>query len=730
MSPSGEEGSTGAGGADRCATVPDGHARRDVAPAGGATSLVIDAAGGGSILHWGAQLGACDLDASAAALMRPAVHGGLDSVAPVGLIAEHASGYPGRPGLSGSTERGTEWAPRFRHVATSEVFDGVDVSAVDDVAALRLHTTVRPVDGGVIVLATTLINDATQDYWLDDLAMTIPLPDHATELLRFQGRWCRELHPVRHPLGPDSVLIENRRGRTSHEHMPLVFLGTTGFGEAHGEVWGLHLAWSGNARITAGRLPDGRAVVQLGELLHPGEIRLGPGESYTTPPVMLAHSTEGLTPTSRQFHAVARSSPAHRQRPRPIVLNTWEAVYFDHDLDTLRRLAERAAAVGVERFVLDDGWFGGRRGDTAGLGDWWVSPDAHPGGLAPLIDTVTGLGMEFGIWVEPEMVNPDSDLYRAHPGWALADQRYDPVTARHQLVLDLTRDDAATEILRRLDALLADHDISFLKWDMNRDHVQATGPDGRAGTHAQTLALYGLLDELRRRHPDVEIESCASGGARIDLGILRRTERVWTSDCNDALERQTIQRWASTLIPPEVMGAHVGPSTSHTTGRTQSLGFRAATALFGHFGLEWNLLTLDDAALADVASWVELAKRFRGLIHGGDVVRVDHVDPHALVHGVVSHDRREGLFAYVQMSNGPSLVAPAVRLVGVFDPDRSYRVTLVDTPGTNPGRRLAKEHIPLEDGSELTGRQLAAHGLRPPVCHPESVELIHFEAVS
>ena len=302
------------------------------------------------------------------------------------------------------------------------------------------------------------------------------------------------------------------------------------------------------------------------------------------------HSTTGLGAASRQFHAVVRSSPAHRDRPRPVVLNTWEAVYFDHDFDTLTRLAERAAAVGVERFVLDDGWFGGRRDDTPGLGDWWVSPDAHPDGLAPLIERVRALGMEFGIWVEPEMVNPDSDLYRAHPDWALADPGYEPVLGRHQLVLDLAIPAAFDEILGRLDALLGDHDIAFVKWDMNRDHVQATGADGRAGTHAQTLALYRLLDELRRRHPDVEFESCSSGGARIDLGILQRTERVWTSDCNDALERQTIQRYASTLIPPEVIGAHVGPPTAHTTGRTQSLAFRAATALFGHFGIEWNLL--------------------------------------------------------------------------------------------------------------------------------------------
>jgi len=405
------------------------------------------------------------------------------------------------------------------------------------------------------------------------------------------------------------------------------------------------------------------------------------------------------------------------------VLNTWEAVYFNHDFDTLVSLAERAAAVGVERFVLDDGWFGGRRDDTAGLGDWWVSPEAHPAGLAPLIERVRELGMEFGIWVEPEMVNPDSDLYRAHPEWALADSAYDPVLGRHQLVLDIARPDAYAEIFARLDALLTDHDIAFVKWDMNRNHAQATGADGRAGTHAQTLALYRLLDELRGRHPDVEIESCSSGGARIDLGILSRTERVWTSDCNDALERQTIQRFASTLIPPEVMGAHVGPPQARTTGRTQSLAFRAATALFGHFGIEWNLLTLADDEMDELSAWVALHKRFRGLLHGGDVVRVDHDDQHAFVHGVLSRDRRAGLIAYVQLTSARALAPRPVRIPDL-DADRRYRVELIDSPGRPVAAWLTRDALPIGDGLELTGRQLEAHGVRIPPAPPESVVLI------
>jgi alpha-galactosidase len=696
----------------------------------GGTSFVVDmSAGCGATVHWGAPVGGADaLASTAAALTMPATIGGLDVVAPITLVPEHGSGFPGRPGLSGHRSNGGAWAPRFVADSVSTQSGGVTIDSVDTAAGLRLRIEVARHAGGAMCVSAELTNDGVDEYWVDDLAITLALPAHVGELETFHGRWCREFHPQRRTFDGGPFLAENRRGRTSHESPPLLWAGTTGFGEQRGEVWGAHLAWSGNSRVLAARLPDGRAMVQLGELLHPGEIVLAPGDSYSTPPVYAVHSTAGLGAASHQFHAVVRSSPAHRERPRPVVLNTWEAVYFNHDFDTLVRLAERAASVGVERFVLDDGWFGGRRDDTAGLGDWWVSTDAHPKGLTPLIERVGALGMEFGIWVEPEMVNPDSDLYRDHPEWALVDPDYEPVLGRHQLVLDLGITAAYEEILGRLDALLGDHDIAFVKWDMNRDHVQASGAGRRAGTHAQTIALYRLLDELRRRHPDVEFESCSSGGARIDLGILQRTERVWTSDCNDALERQTIQRYASTLLPLAVIGAHVGPPAAHTTGRTQSLAFRGATALFGHFGIEWNLLTLADDELVAVAAWVELYKHHRDLLHGGDVVRVDHDDSHAYVHGVIAGDRSRALFAYVQLTSAQPLLPRPVR-VPDLDPDQRYHVELVDLPGGPDGRRLTRGETAIEAGLELTGRQLAAHGVRLPVVNPESVELLRIEAV-
>ncbi len=412
--------------------------------------------------------------------------------------------------------------------------------------------------------------------------------------------------------------------------------------------------------------------------------------------------------------------------PRPVVLNTWEAVYFDHDLPTLRELADVAAAVGVERFVLDDGWFGGRRDDTAGLGDWWVSESVWPSGLGPIIDHVTGLGMDFGLWVEPEMVNPDSELYRAHPDWTLTTAGYEPVLGRQQLVLDFGRPEVREHLFAAVRELLDTYDIRYLKWDMNRDLVQASR-HGRPGVHGHVVGLYEGLDGLRFSHPEVEIESCASGGGRADLGVLRRTQRIWTSACNDAVERQRIQRGFSMLFPPEVMGSHIGPEQAHTTGRRQHLDFRAATALFGHLGIEWNLLRASPEERKAVAAAVALHRRLRPLLHGGTVVRGDHPDPAALVHGVVSEDRRHAVFAYVQLTTSASMVPLDARLPGLTA-DLDYEVRVIDDLG--PVRELSRRRPAWMGESTVaaSGSFLAHRGLPMPALLPETVLLLELTA--
>jgi alpha-galactosidase len=698
----------------------------------GGVAVVLDVGTGApTVLHWGRTLGAgSDLAGSAAALGRPVPGGSLDAVAALSMVPEHGSGFPGHPGLVGRRADGTAWAPRFSTVSWQCTDAAVTVDAADSVAGLGLRTEVTLSPDGVLGGRVALTNHGPHEYLLDELTVTLALPAHAVELVTFDGRWCREFHPRRRSWDTGAIVVEHRRGRTSHDQLPLVWAGTSGFGEQTGEVWGVHLAWSGNAVVRAEAMAaDGRRYVQAGELLHPGEVELAPGATHTTPWVLASYAEAGLTPASQRFHRYVRARPVHPRSARPVVCNTWEAVYFDHDRDRLWALAQRAAAVGAERFVLDDGWFGGRRSDRAGLGDWVVSPNAHPDGLGPLIDHVRTLGMEFGIWVEPEMVNPDSELYRAHPDWVLATPGYPPVTGRHQLVVDLARADAYAEVRDRLDALLGDHAIAFVKWDMNRDHAQGSGASGRAGSRAQTLAVYRLLDELRARHPGVEFESCASGGGRIDLGILERAERVWTSDCNDPFERQVIQRWATTLLPPELLGVHVGPPRAHTTGRHAPLAFRVVTALFGQFGIEWDLLGCDDGELAALAEAVALHKRLRPLLHGGDVVRFDRPDPHALAHGVLGADRSRAVVALVQLTTAPSLVPAPLRIAGL-DPDRRYRVLPVALPGRVPGIGAAPGVEPrwMTGGVTLTGAQLAAHGLQPPVLGPGSCLLVEIES--
>jgi alpha-galactosidase len=488
------------------------------------------------------------------------------------------------------------------------------------------------------------------------------------------------------------------------------------------------VASSGNSVLGIQRDAEGPAVLLGGELLLPGEIVLGRGESYTTPWVFVGRA-EGLDALAARFHTWQRTLPAH-PKPQPVTLNTWEAVYFDTDLDRLRDLADRAARIGVERFVLDDGWFRGRRNDTAGLGDWYVDADVWPEGLSPLVEHVRALGMEFGLWFEPEMVNPDSDIYREHPDWALGTGDRVPLLQRNQLVLDLTNPDAWQYVLDRIDAILSEYPIGYVKWDHNRLLLEAGSParGGRPAAHAQTAAFEQLLDELRRRHPSVDFESCASGGGRIDLAVLERTQRVWTSDLTDALARQRIQRWTTQLVAPEYLGAHISSPTSHQTGRTFSLDFRAATALFGAFGIEWDIGEATDEDLAALSRWVELYKQWRPVLHTGRVVRIDTADESVWAHGVVATDRRSGLFAHVQLDEAESNRGVVLRLRGL-DPDAGYRlrwVTPVDTARVSGARQ------PDPDGpvgrAVLSGTELARDGVWIPRRRPEQVLL--FEATA
>jgi alpha-galactosidase len=716
-------------------------------------SLVIDCRGERlpRVVHWGADLGEltpAQLADLASASVAPSGSGEPDEPTGLPLVPEHATGWPGLPGLTGHRDDGTGWSPYFSvvdvHRSRPDDDEGsgtgsegsgtgddgpgtgagerLAVTARDDVAGLRLDLVVELLASGLVRLMARVHNtDPDAAYTVQGLVLALPVPTRADELLDLTGRWTRERVPQRQPFHHGVRLRDNRRGRTGFD-TPLVFTaGTTGFGFQRGEVWGLHVGFSGNHRHYAERLPSGRSLLGGGELLLAGEVRLTPGRHYETPWVYASYG-HGLDALSARFHKHLRSRPRHPRTTRPVVLNTWEAVYFDHDLDRLKALADVGARVGAERFVLDDGWFRHRRDDTAGLGDWYVDEGVWPQGLWPLVEHVRGLGLQFGLWVEPEMVNPDSDLARAHPDWILATGGRQPPPVRNQQVLNLGDPAAYGYVLDRLDALVGEYDLGYLKWDHNRDLVDAgQAPDGAAGVHAQTRAVYRLLDELRARHPGLEIESCSSGGARADLGILQRTDRIWGSDCIDALERQSIQRWTALLLPPELVGSHVGAPRSHTTTRTHDLSFRAGTALFGHFGIEWDLTRATPDELAELTGWIALYKRLRGLLHTGTVVRADHPDPALWVHGVVAADRGAAVYAVVAMAHEVTYPPGRVGLPGL-DPAVSYRVRAlppgdqVNGPAAAPGW--------LADGVCLPGRVLGEVGVQVPGLSPEHLVLL------
>lgn len=687
-----------------------------------AVTVVIDLRyGTPKLMHIGAPVPG-DPQAQSLALDSAVPLAGLNHLAPRTLLPEESMGFPGRPGIEGHREDGSGWAPRMKGDSVDRSPTQVTMRSSDVQAGLTQSVTVALAPAGVIEIRSSVTNTGDSHYQLDGLTMCVPLPGSAREALQLGGRWSSEFRPERRSVATGALEVENRAGRTSHDRFPALFVGDEGFAEQSGEVLAAHLAWSGNTRLRVESFSDGRRVLQAGEVLLPGEMRLAPGDTYESPTLLLAWSAHGLNGISDCFHPYVRARDAHPKTERPVLLNTWEAVYFDHDLDRLRSLADAAAEVGAERFVLDDGWFRHRRDDSAGLGDWYVDEHVWPDGLNPIIEHVTALGMEFGLWFEPEMINPDSDLYRAHPEWALVPEHQDAVEARNQLVLDLTNPDVFDYLLERITSILDEYDISYVKWDMNRNLVAPTH-NKRATVHTQTHAVYRLIDAVRAAHPDVEIESCSSGGARADLAVLARTDRVWTSDCNDALDRQRIQRGFSYLLPPEVMGAHVGPPRAHTTGRTHSLGFRAATAFFGHLGIEWNVLSASQEDRDRLARIIELHKKHRPLLHSGRVVRYDHHDPAITAHAVIAHDQSEAVVSFAQTATSDSLATGSLRITDLC-PTSSYRVELIDL---RTSRRWGKAyHQPkwIDTSIELTGAQLAA-GLQMPILDPESAVVLH-----
>ena len=691
-------------------------------------ALAVPEQGFPEVIYWGPKLSGKLPRVAANLTRKPLPASKLIEYTPVSMIPEYGRGFFGHPGLQGHRGR-TGWATQFQLHKVEQTEELLVLFGQDPVAQLHLKVSIfASAHSGLFRIRCAIENIGKSPYELEWLtASCLPVPNSCSEVLTLAGRWSREFQEQRLVLPIGQYRFENRYGRTSHEYFPGLIIGDRGFGQERGAVFGFHLGWSGNWRWVIDRSPHGELLVQAGELFLPGEVVLEPGQFYETPPLYVA-SANGLNDLSQQFHRFVRDrlvqfpDPA---KPRLVHFNSWEAVYFRHDREALFKLVDLAAKVGAERFVLDDGWFRGRENDRAGLGDWDVDPTKYPAGLQPLIDRIEAAGMEFGLWVEPEMVNENSDLFRSHPDWILHLSPYHQPVGRHQYVLDLARPEVGDYLLNVLGRLLTQYPgIKYLKWDMNRDLTLPGGKEGHPSVHDRTQALYELLRRLRERYPSVEIESCASGGARVDFGILEQTCRVWASDSNDAHERVRIQRGLSYFFPPIVVGSHVGPSIAHQTNRRLSLPFQCAVALTGHMGMEMDLRDLSPEELSMLQRWIARYKQHRSLIHSGVIRRLQTDDPAIYAHAVISPERGRFLVFVFFLDTTLNSVQGPLRITGL-DPSRSYSLSLWEKPQTpSPAMKEFHSDLMSETGVAVSGEFLEQVGIVLPVGFPDSAVIL------
>lgn len=682
------------------------------------------------IVYWGKllNLSATEQQQLVSQLVQPVPQAYLDKPVAITLLPTLGDGTFQANALAG-TNLQSAWAPQFKLNSIAQIDQhAIRLIADDQIAQLQIKINLSLNEYDVLEQTIELINLGDKDYSLDNLSLSLILPAEINQIIQFHGRWIHEFQTQQSTWDQPNYYVENLKGRSSNDNPALLMLGETGCSEQNAAVYGFHLAWSGNHQYKLISLNDGRRLVQFAEKLLPGEIILNKHASYITPTLYASYSAAGFNGISANFHSFIRHSSQfipHVLPYRPIHFNTWEAMYFEHDLTKMAQLIDRAADIGVERFILDDGWFKARNHERAGLGDWFIDQQKYPAGLTPIIEHVKRRGMQFGLWFEPEMVNPDSDLFRAHPEWMLQIQGYTQPLGRYQYVLNLALPEAYAYIHQCIYALLSTHEIGYIKWDMNRDLVQAGNCNNQPSVHQQVLAVYRLLAQLRHEFPALEIESCASGGARADLGILRYTNRVWTSDCNDALERQNIQRGFSYFFPPEIMGSHFGPEQAHTTNRLATLEYRILTNFFGHLGFEQNLLELSHEECQQLSFYLDLYKRYRQLIHSNQLLRLNSNDAGQNVYGVIDATQTQGLFAIAQNSFPTQILAGKLRIPNL-NPQFNYHLKLLNTQ-ENTGYLMKEKPSICTDEVIMSGRLLAQIGVQLPIMHPQSILLMSFE---
>lgn len=532
-------------------------------------------------------------------------------------INEGARQIPGMPSLFDEDVKGETLIIYMKDPATS--------------LEVELHYVVFE-ELDVIARSASFFNGGENSVRLEKMmSACLDIPKGKWELIHFHGRHAMERIPERLPVMSGLMSVGSRRGTTSHHHNPAIVLCSPDTTESHGDCYGISLIYSGNfsAEVEKDQMDSVRVVCGI----HPEsfEFKVGPGEVFDTPQVMMTYTQEGLGRMSQNFHHIIRHNLCrgkYKLARRPILINNWEATYFDFDDEKILAIAKQASELGIEMLVLDDGWFGKRDDDNSGLGDWVVNTNKIKSGLKKLVDGVNELGMKFGIWMEPEMVSEDSDLYRAHPDWALTIPGRKPCRARYQLVLDLSRQDVRDYLFDSISAVLGSANIEYVKWDMNRsicDVYSALLPADRQGEvyHRYVLGLYELLERITSAFPDVLLEGCSGGGGRFDPAMLYYSPQIWCSDDTDAIERLEIQYGTSFFYPISAVGSHVSACPNHQTGRTTPLATRGVVAMAGSFGYEMDLNLLSEAEKDVVRQQVETYKKHYDVIQNGDYYRLN-----------------------------------------------------------------------------------------------------------
>lgn len=655
----------------------------------------------------------------------------LNQNQPFRTIPLFGNGWFNRPAFT-AHRHGRDWAHEVNECTVETSETQISIVSYDKVTQIELCQTIRlEPEFDVYILQTTVKNLGSEPLNVDRLmAGSVPIQANFNRVHSFSGRHNNEFIPINDALSRADWLRVNRRGITSHDCPPYARMMSPNTGDFSGDIIAAHLAWSGNHEQSIEWCDYGFYIWQSGAWYAPGEIRLAKGEKIKSPEWFVSFSEHGENGVAQNLINHIRSlSPlwsSGQMSPRPVHLNTWEGLYFDHNEQELMELASSAADLGVERFIVDDGWFAGRHDDTSSLGDWWADPDKYPYGLAPLANHVKSLGMEFGLWVEPEMVNPKSQLFEKHPEWSLQLPQRTPLESRNQLVLDMTNEDVQNYLFEKIESLLTNLPIDYLKWDHNRDLTQA-GSDGFAVYTHQINASYALFQKIRDAFPEVEIEACAGGGGRIDAGILQLTHRVWASDCIDAVSRKRIQDGFLQYLPPEIMGTHIGASPAHSTGRSQNMDFRAAMAIIGHFGIELDPRKIPAAEKEKIKSWVNLYKNIRNITHTGQVWRGDAGD-HVTWQVLGNHDEYYAFIFRLQPTE--QRFPPSVKFP-MLNPETRYFAERVDPQKGQFDGYTGNEFLSLDsNGKQFQGDVLKKLGIALPFMKAERCIVVRLRPVS